>query len=56
LLFIPYVFIVYLVAQLSYSFFEIRFIKMKDKFFTKKNSIDKSEQAVGGLMLAKENT
>lgn len=33
LLFIPYLIIVYLIAELSYKLYEIRFIKLKDRFF-----------------------
>jgi peptidoglycan/LPS O-acetylase OafA/YrhL len=33
LLFVPYVLTVYLVAELSYRFYEAPFIKLKDKFF-----------------------
>ncbi|MBA2746246.1 MAG: acyltransferase [Flavisolibacter sp.] len=33
LLFIPYVAAVYLLAELSFSFYEARFIRLKDKFF-----------------------
>lgn len=36
LLFIPYVATVYIVSEISYTFFELRFIKMKDKMFIKK--------------------
>ena len=33
LLFIPYVALVYLFAELSYRFYEVRFLKWKDRFF-----------------------
>jgi peptidoglycan/LPS O-acetylase OafA/YrhL len=34
LLFIPYVLVVYTISEISYSLFESKFIKLKDKFFT----------------------
>jgi peptidoglycan/LPS O-acetylase OafA/YrhL len=36
LLFVPYVAVTYAVSELSYSFFEVYFIKLKDKFFVQK--------------------
>jgi peptidoglycan/LPS O-acetylase OafA/YrhL len=33
LLFIPYVIVVYLLSELSYRIYEVRFIKLKDRFF-----------------------
>lgn len=45
LIFIPYVFIVYLFAELSFRLYESRFLKLKDSLFTKKN-IDKRAQVL----------
>ena len=38
LVFIPYVFIVYIVAEISFRLYESRFLKLKDSLFTKKQS------------------
>lgn len=38
LIFIPYVFIVYLFAELSFRLYESRFLKLKDSLFTKKKA------------------
>ena len=45
LLFIPYVFIVYIVAEISFKLYESRFLKLKDSLFTKKQS-NKISQAL----------
>ena len=38
LIFLPYVFVVYLVAALSYRFYESKFIALKDKIFPSKTN------------------
>lgn len=43
LLFIPYVFVVYVAAEISFRLYESRFLKLKDTLFTKKQSKKKSE-------------
>ncbi|MBV9962906.1 MAG: acyltransferase [Parafilimonas sp.] len=42
LVFIPYVFIVYAFAELSFRLYESRFLKLKDSLFTKKSSKNKT--------------
>lgn len=43
LLFIPYVFVVYVAAEISFRLYESRFLKLKDTVFTKKQSKKKPE-------------
>jgi peptidoglycan/LPS O-acetylase OafA/YrhL len=43
LIFIPYVFIVYLFAELSFRLYESRFLKLKDSLFTKKKDKEKTQ-------------
>ena len=43
LAFVPYVFIVYLFAELSFRFYESRFLKFKDSIFTKKKPKEKTQ-------------
>ncbi len=45
LLFIPYVATVYAISELSYSFFELYFIKLKDKFFTQPKKVNLTKPA-----------
>ena len=44
LFFIPYTLIVYVIAELSFRFYESRFLKLKDSLFTKKKAPDKSKE------------
>ena len=44
LFFIPYTLIVYVIAELSFRFYESRFLKLKDSLFTKKRTPDKSKE------------
>jgi peptidoglycan/LPS O-acetylase OafA/YrhL len=53
LLFIPYVILVYLIAEVSYRLYELRFINLKDKLFGKTQLTNKaftSVQAASELM------
>jgi peptidoglycan/LPS O-acetylase OafA/YrhL len=43
LIFIPYVLIVYLFAELSFRLYESRFLKLKDSLFTKKKAKEKTQ-------------
>ena len=46
LLFVPYVLIVYAVAELSFRLYESRFLKLKDSLFTKKKNAKKTVQVL----------
>lgn len=46
LLFIPYVVIVYLFAELSFRLYESRFLKWKDSLFTNKKVVNKDNQVL----------
>ncbi|MEP6466680.1 MAG: acyltransferase [Parafilimonas sp.] len=43
LIFIPYVAVVYLFAEVSFRLYESRFLKLKDSLFTKKNGKEKKQ-------------
>jgi peptidoglycan/LPS O-acetylase OafA/YrhL len=45
LLFIPYLAAVYFVAALSYRFYEVRFLKLKDKLFTRTSPLPTAVEA-----------
>ena len=47
--FIPYVFIVYVTAELSFRLYESRFLKLKDSLFLKKKPLKKREENVTGI-------
>jgi len=47
--FIPYVFIVYLTAELSFRFYESRFLKLKDSLFLKKKTSQQREENVTAI-------
>jgi peptidoglycan/LPS O-acetylase OafA/YrhL len=49
LFFIPYTLIVYVIAGLSFRFYESRFLKLKDSLFTKKKSPDKSKESLSTI-------
>jgi peptidoglycan/LPS O-acetylase OafA/YrhL len=49
LFFIPYTLIVYVIAELSFRFYESRFLKLKDTLFLKKKTLTKKEEDLSGI-------